>query len=173
MNGWEADDIIAHIATRLIPKDTKAVIVSNDKDFLQLLPLGVDILRPLPNGDVYVTRNDTQHQLLPGLLYIDPHHFLYYLALMGDSSDSIEGVPGIGEVTAAKIILEYEKTDDDFGTVEDFLAFVKNYSASAKSKKLKALADHLRIIERNIELIKLPVVVPKEVDTLLKDILKE
>jgi len=102
--GWEADDIIGTLAVRFAGPNLRVRIVSTDKDFgqlvgpyIQLQDVARDILYDPP-------RIEQKWGVGPGLI-ID------LLALMGDTSDNVPGVPGVGAKTAAKLLLKYDGLD--------------------------------------------------------------
>lgn len=113
--GVEADDVIGTLTSRW---QGRSVIVSNDKDFRQLVGrkgIGggvVEILRPMRGGGYEYFDENTFEEEFDG---IRPQNFIDYLALTGDASDNIPGVPGVGPVTALKAIVQY-------GDVETLLA---------------------------------------------------
>ena len=87
----EADDIIAHLS-RILPKDKKdkAFIVSSDKDFIQLVSDNVFLYRPMEKE--YYTK-----QTVYDKYKMSPKNFILYKTLLGDNSDKIRGVKGLGE----------------------------------------------------------------------------
>lgn len=87
----EADDIIAHYA-KFLPKeyDSKVIIVSSDKDFLQLVDKNVTVFRP-------IEKTFYQRQTIESNYGILPENFIIYKTLLGDSSDKIAGIKGLGE----------------------------------------------------------------------------
>lgn len=100
MNGVEADDIIAHYWRTRDPDD-HLIILSGDKDLLQLLGPGVTQIRP---GDK-VNETWTAERVEKEFGYL-PEHAPFVMALIGDQSDSIPGVGGVGPVTAIKWLSE-------------------------------------------------------------------
>lgn len=119
LEGFEADDIIATIASRLAKDDVEVVIVSGDKDMMQLLSDRVKILN-IREEKVLGVEEARQ------ALGIDPRRISDFLGLAGDQADNIPGVQGIGEVTARDLI-------NQFGTVENVL----NHLDQVKSQKVR------------------------------------
>lgn len=103
--GYEADDIIATYARIAKESGERVTIVSSDKDLMQLVGEGVDMYDPLKNRVIGVA--EVQEKFGVG-----PERVLDVLALMGDSSDNIPGVPGIGPKTAAELINSYGGLDE-------------------------------------------------------------
>lgn len=100
--GVEADDSIAVLSRQ----DLKSVIVSADKDLFQLISANVDVLCPIPKSSILTIRNFKRQ------LGIDLKYYLFYKALLGDPSDSIPGVAGLGEVRAKKVSVLLERKED-------------------------------------------------------------
>ena len=109
--GVEADDVIGTLARRAEAEGADVVIVSPDKDFRQLLSDRISIARPAHRGEEFERMTDERFREKYGL---EPVQFIDMLALMGDTSDNVPGVPGIGEKTAMKLLQEY-------GSVETLL----------------------------------------------------
>ena len=98
-DGFEADDIIATYTCRAVEAGWDVTIVSSDKDLMQLIQPGVDMLDTMKNerrGADYVQTK----------FGVRPDQLGDVLALMGDAVDNVPGVPGIGAKTAAKLIVE-------------------------------------------------------------------
>jgi DNA polymerase-1 len=112
-DGYEADDIIGTLARRAEKEGFQTYMVTPDKDFGQLVDANTFLYKPSRMG------NDIEILGVPEIAarwgIQKPEQVVDVLALMGDSSDNIPGVPGIGEKTAMKLIGE-------FGTVENLLA---------------------------------------------------
>lgn len=108
----EADDVIGSVARWAEQEDADVVIVSPDKDFQQLLSRRVSILKPAYRGEAL---NPVTEQTFRGKYGVAPERFVDILALAGDASDNVPGVPGIGKITAGSLIREY-------GTLESVLA---------------------------------------------------
>ncbi|NLB34546.1 MAG: DNA polymerase I, partial [Elusimicrobia bacterium] len=98
--GYEADDIIGSFTQASSDSAIKTIIVTGDKDILQLLREDVIILNGMTDK-VYTATN------LSDLFGVDPEYVTDYLALVGDRSDNLPGVRGVGAVTAKKLIDEY------------------------------------------------------------------
>ncbi|NNF02908.1 MAG: DNA polymerase I, partial [Rhodothermales bacterium] len=109
--GVEADDVIGTLATRAENDGARAVIVSPDKDFQQLLSDRVSMFRPAHRGESFDPITPESFRDKYG---VEPEQFIDILALMGDSADNVPGVHGIGEKTAMKLIADY-------GTVENLI----------------------------------------------------
>ena len=108
--GYEADDVIGTLTAKAIAEDIQPVIISGDRDLLQL---ATDTVRVrLPKTKAGKTEVEDYYAADVLAKYgVSPQAFIDVKALMGDSSDNVPGVPGIGEVTATKIISEYGSLD--------------------------------------------------------------
>jgi DNA polymerase-1 len=116
--GYEADDIIGTLALKAEAKGLKTVIVSGDRDLLQLATDTIYIR--LPKTKAGKTEVETYYAADVLEKYgVSPAAFIDVKALMGDASDNIPGVPGIGEVTATKIITAYGSLENAITNAED------------------------------------------------------
>ncbi|TMB06788.1 MAG: DNA polymerase I [Deltaproteobacteria bacterium] len=138
MSGWEADDVIATLAHRARSLDWEVVVVTGDKDLLQLV-------------DGSVRCYDSMYEKWYGPAEVEekwgvpPHLVADLLALTGDKIDNVPGIPGVGEKTAAALLKE-------FGTLEEVLS----RAGEIKKPKLRenALAN-LETVRRARKLIQL------------------
>ncbi len=111
VEGYEADDAIATLACRAADRGLEAVIVTADRDFFQLVRPGIEVMFNRRGISDIVTYDVAA---VAGRFGLPPEKYLDYVALKGDTSDNIPGVPGVGEKTASKLV-------QDFGSVEDLL----------------------------------------------------
>jgi DNA polymerase-1 len=137
--GLEADDIIACYTKAAVAAGWQVTIVSSDKDLMQLIEPGVDMLDTM--NDRRIGRDEVIEKF-----GVPPEQVGEVLALMGDSVDNIPGVPGIGPKTASKLIQE-------FGDVEAVLAAAPEMKPSKMRDNLIEHADKARISRRLVELI--------------------
>ncbi|RWX44768.1 DNA polymerase I [Candidatus Electrothrix aarhusensis] len=107
----EADDLIASAAHRLVEQGCKVVIVSGDKDLLQLVSEDITMWDPMNDRLMDVAAVEEKYGLSPVQL-------LDYLSLTGDSSDNISGVPGVGPKTAQKLLAEYKTLEGLYEQVD-------------------------------------------------------
>ncbi len=103
-DGYEADDVIGTLAVQAKKKNIKVYMVTPDKDFMQLVGENIYMYKPLNRGDGFelIDRDGVVNYFGVG-----PESVTDVLALIGDTSDNIPGVPGIGKKGAAKIIQEF------------------------------------------------------------------
>lgn len=105
IHGVEADDAIASKALELAREDRRVLIASNDKDFFQMLSDHVRMVRPSGNADEFVLYDIARLEEQFGL---SPSSMVEYYALVGDSSDNVPGVRGIGPKTASRLLQKYQ-----------------------------------------------------------------
>src|SRR2546423_7072224 len=111
INGYEADDVVATLAQRAADEGLQAVIVSGDKDFYQLIKPGIALLNPGRGGQAAVEEQWVDQANASERLGVQPERVVDYLALVGDSSDNIPGVKGIGDKTAVQLLETYSDLD--------------------------------------------------------------
>ena len=107
VKGYEADDVIGTLATQAVQTALNVVIVSGDKDFQQLVRPGVWLLNPGRGGPANVEEQWVGVENASERLGVPPDRVIDYLALVGDSSDNVPGVPGIGDKTARDLVSEF------------------------------------------------------------------
>jgi DNA polymerase-1 len=107
--GFEADDILGTVALTMGTRDQPAIIVSTDRDLLQLVRPGVEVLTPGSSGIHARTAEDVRVRL-----GIAPEGVTTFKALAGDGSDNIPGVKGIGSKTAAQLVNQFGSLESIF-----------------------------------------------------------
>ncbi len=143
MEGYEADDVLATIATKAAEKDIDVYIVTGDKDALQLISDRIKVLSTHQEGLVY-DKNKVKERFNVG-----PDSIPDIMALMGDASDNIPGVTGIGEKGAVELISE-------FGSLEELIKNIDKVKGEAKKKMLKEqeaiarLSKELAVVDRHV-----------------------
>src|SRR3954449_9660783 len=131
--GWEADDVIATLAHRADEEEIKTCVVSTDRDAFQLVSDNVCLMMtPRGVSDVHVYTSERVELRLG----IAPEKVPDFIALKGDPSDNIPGIPGIGDKTAGQLIAQY-------GSLEEVLEHVDELSP-ARSRAVKEHADQAR-----------------------------
>jgi DNA polymerase-1 len=142
--GYEADDLIAGVVAACAGREV--AILSHDKDLGQLIRPGVCLLQSGPKGSLV----QLGHDEITGKFGVSPAQLRDYLALVGDSSDNIPGVPGVGAKTAAVLL-------NRFGSVAGIL---QNLAQIERPALREALAAAVQILERNRQLIALNETLP-------------
>ena len=152
--GYEADDVIGTLATRAAEAGYQAVIVSGDKDFYQLIDDHIALLNPGRGGPAAVTEQWVDSANAQERLGVPPGQVVDYLALVGDSSDNVPGVRGIGPKGAAALLTEY-------GDLESIIAQAPSIKQKRPREALAAHADNARLSR---ELVTLKRDLPVEVE---------
>ena len=133
--GMEADDIIATIAGKATSEGLCTVMVTGDKDLLQLVSSDVLALRPPRKGEKeYRLCGPDEVREIFG---VSPEQIVDYLTILGDTSDNVPGIDGIGEKGAVKLLLEHGSLDKAY---EDIASLPKGTAA-----KLEAARDHIEL----------------------------
>ncbi|GIT91666.1 DNA polymerase I [Jannaschia pagri] len=138
MEGWEADDIIATLAHQARNAGGRVTILSSDKDLMQLVGGGVEMLDPMKNKRI--DAEGVQEKFGVG-----PEGVVDVQALAGDSVDNVPGAPGIGIKTAAQLINEY-------GSLEELLDRAEEIK---QPKRRQTLIEHRAQIELSKRLVQL------------------
>ena len=150
LDGYEADDVIGTLAKQSVEQDINVVIVSGDKDFQQLVRPGVWLLNPGRGGPASVDEQWVGVENGSERLGVPPERVVDYLAMVGDSSDNVPGVPGIGDKTAQELVAAY-------GTLESILSRAGEVTKKRPREALLAHADRARLSK---ELVTIRVDVP-------------
>ena len=138
LDGYEADDVIGTVARREAGRGSQVVIVSGDKDFYQLISPRIALLNPGRGGPAQVDEQWIDLSNAADRLGIPPERVVDYLALVGDSSDNVPGVRGVGDKTAIQLIKE-------FGDLETILARAADVKAKRPREALLAEPDQARL----------------------------
>jgi DNA polymerase I len=132
--GWEADDVIATLATRADAEGIKTCVVSTDRDAFQLCSENICLMmtpRGVADVNVYTPRR------VEDRYGVTPEQVPDFIGLKGDTSDNIPGVPGIGDKTAGQLIAQY-------GTLESVIEHAGDLSP-ARSRNITEHADVARL----------------------------
>jgi DNA polymerase I len=154
IEGYEADDVIGTVARRESAGGRQVVIVSGDKDFYQLIGPRIALLNPGRGGAAGVEEQWVDESNAIERLGVPPHQVIDYLALVGDSSDNVPGVRGIGEKGAVLLLQE-------FGNLETILASAGQVKAKRAREALQQYADEARLSQELVT-IKTDVPAPLE-----------
>ncbi|MGP4114036.1 DNA polymerase I [Streptomyces sp. 4N509B] len=141
VSGFEADDVIATLATRAAAEGFQVSVVTGDRDTFQLVSEQVTVLYPT-KGVSELTRFTPQK--VEEKYGLPPERYPDFAALRGDPSDNLPGIPGVGEKTAAKWLTQY-------GSLES----VVEHAGEIKGKAGQGLRDHLESVLLNRELTEL------------------
>ncbi len=138
VDGYEADDVIGTLASQAAQQNLRTVIVSGDKDFYQLISEHVVVLNPGRGGTAPVAETLSDLSNAHERLGIPPEHVVDYLALVGDSSDNVPGVKGIGDKTARALI-------ESYGDLESILAHAAEVKGKRAREGLLSQAEEARL----------------------------
>jgi DNA polymerase I len=151
LEDWEADDLIAAYAKSANDAGAQVTIVSSDKDLMQLIRPGVEMLDPIkqkPIGPAEVMEK----------FGVTPDKMIEVQALIGDSVDNVPGVPGIGPKGAAQLI-------NEFGDLETVLAAAPAMKPSKRRDNLLEHAEKARL-SRELVTLRTDAPMPRPIDTL-------
>lgn len=141
----EADDLIASITAAF--KDRPVRIVSADKDLAQLVGGNVEMFVPDPSGKGFTRRGP---QEILEKFGVPPEAMVDFLALVGDVSDNIPGIPGVGPKTAAKLLRKFSSID----------SMLRRTGEIERELLREKIASGEKLLRTNIELVKLVVEPP-------------
>jgi DNA polymerase I len=145
--GWEADDVIATLATRADESGIKTTVVSTDRDAFQLVTENIALMMtPRGVSDVQVYTPDR----VEARYGIKPDQIPDFIGLKGDTSDNIPGIPGIGDKTAGQLIAQY-------GSVDEVIAHADDLSPARKKNVIEfaeqaRLAKDLATMRRDLDI---------------------
>jgi DNA polymerase-1 len=153
LDGYEADDVIGTMAKLGKAKNLEVLVVSNDKDMMQLVNAGVKILRTGTGGAKADTIVDAKK--VEEILGVTPDKVIDLMALLGDTVDNIPGAKGIGDKGATELIQKY-------GSVENAL----EHAAEVPNKRYReALQQQVEQVKLSKQLAAIEMDVPLELDT--------
>ncbi len=149
LEGYEADDIIATYATQAREAGGRVTIISSDKDLMQLVGGGVEMVDGMKNRHIGVEEVEAKFG-------VPPEKVIDVQALAGDSVDNIPGAPGIGIKTAALLI-------NEFGDLDNLLAHADQIKQPKRRQTLIEKADQIRM-SRELVTLKTDTPVPETLD---------
>ena len=153
LEGYEADDVLGTLALQAAARGMEVLLVTGDKDFLQMVGERIKVYRPGREGAEVLDDRTLQERWR-----IRPDQVIEMMALMGDDVDGIPGVPGIGEKTALDLIQRY-------GSVEKLLKAVSESDAPGVRPSIqKAIREHAEGMQLSRELATLDTKVPLSVN---------
>lgn len=148
--GYEADDLLGTIAKRAEAQGIEVSIVSGDRDLLQLATEQIKIRIPKTKKSGTEVEDYNTAQVVEKY-HVTPTEFIDVKALMGDTSDNVPGVPGIGEKTATKLISQYGSIENAYAHIDEMPktkmreSLRENYEQAQFSKKLVTIDIHAEI----------------------------
>ena len=151
LEGFEADDLIGTIAKLCAEKGLEVIIVTGDRDALQLVSENIKVMitkKGISNLEVY------DRAMVKEKYGVTPERIIDFKGLVGDKSDNIPGVPGIGEKTASKLL-------NEFSTVEELIMNVDNISSKSHREKIRDNAE-IALLSKRLATIKIDI--PLDID---------
>jgi len=142
LEGIEADDVLATLATRAVADGYRVAIVTGDRDAMQLVDEHITVLYTLKGiSDV----GEMTPAAVEERFGVPPERYVQLAALRGDGSDNLPGVPGVGAKTAAKLLTEFDGIEDVYARIDE-----------VPGKKVPAmLVEHRAAVDRNLALMTL------------------
>jgi DNA polymerase-1 len=142
--GFEADDIIATIAKKSAKEGFEVVIVSSDKDLMQLIDENISMFDAMKNKSI--SFNEVREKFS-----VEPEKVLEVLALIGDASDNVPGVRGIGPKTASELINQFENIENLYENL-DKIKQEKRRAMLTENKDNAFLSKKLIRLDENVNL---------------------
>jgi DNA polymerase-1 len=143
----EADDIVAYVCQMPELENCEKVIVSNDKDFYQLCSGKTVLMRPIEKNRVYNKRTVLNE------FKIHPHNFALAKAMIGDKSDNLPGISGVGEGRIKKDFPMFNSEEQV--TIDELLGFCRDNQETSKRKMWKEIVNNERVIRLNYKMMQL------------------
>ena len=152
LEGYEADDVLGSVAVKAVDAGLGVKIITGDKDLLQLV--NDRVIVSLPGKSLSDAKDYLRDDVIE-FIGVRPDQIVDFKALVGDKSDNIPGVRGVGEKTAVKLLAEYD-------TLENIYANLENISTSVRNKLEKSHDDAL--MSQELARIVTDLVVPLNLD---------
>ena len=142
--GYEADDLLATLATRAVDQGFRALILTGDRDVFQLASDHITVLWTRKSFSDIVEMTPSAVTDYAG---VPPHLYPQYAALRGDSSDNLPGVPRVGAKTAAKLLGQFGSIDGIYAHLDELTPAIRQ--AFVENRERIAINLGLTILERN------------------------
>ena len=149
-SGYEADDILGTLAKRSEEKGIDVTILSGDRDLLQLVTGKVTLCFPETSKGQTIVKRYTEEKVLEQFR-LTPKQITNLKGLMGDPSDNIPGILGIGEKTAVRLLVEYGSLENAYAHVEEISqkhvreALKENYAMAQLCKELAVICTEVPV----------------------------
>jgi len=149
LEGYEADDIIGTVSRICEEQSVECIVVTGDRDSLQLASKSTRIKLPITGKGA--TRTEEYDSAAVFEKYgISPQEFIDVKGLMGDASDNIPGVPGVGEKTAFSLIQQYKSIEKLYENIDTVNVRASVKESLIQNKEMAFLSKRLATIDRNI-----------------------
>ncbi len=157
--GYEAEDVLGTIARRVVGQGVEVFLVTGDKDALQLVNSHIKVYNPHREGPAVLDADAVRARYGVG-----PERMVDLMALMGDATDNIPSVPGIGEKTAAQLLQRFGSLEALYEHLEELESPARRVSLAA-SREQVALSRDLARIDTDVPLeVRLDDLRPREPD---------
>lgn len=144
--GYEADDVIATASRKARVEGVQVVVVSSDKDVLQLVDDNTQVFSPYKDEGIVYDRKKVEERFGAG-----PEKIADIIALMGDNADNIPGVPGVGEKTAVGLVREFDSLKELIDSIGRMKEGRLKQSLLEYSGRIK-LNKELAVLDKNVDL---------------------
>jgi 5'-3' exonuclease len=148
--GYEADDIIATLCERLCGQGCELVVVSSDKDLMQLVTNGVKLLDSAK--DLWIGKDEVRKKF-----GVAPEQVIEVMGLMGDAVDNIPGVKGIGEKTAIALIQQFQTLENLFAHLDEMEQM--QLRGAARIRQILEAGKDKAVLSRDLAMVKRDVAV--------------
>ncbi len=132
VSGYEADDVVGTLAKRFGSPESEVYMMTPDKDYAQLVDENIFMFKPARSGNPPEVLGIDEVNKKFGIDH--PEKVIDILALWGDSSDNVPGVPGVGEKTAAKLIAKFGSIDNIYNNIDKLVGKQKENVANNKEQ---------------------------------------
>jgi DNA polymerase-1 len=171
LEGYEADDVLGSAAVKAVDAGLGVKIITGDKDLLQLVDDRVMV--SLPGRSLSDAKDYLKDDVIE-FIGVRPDQIVDFKALVGDKSDNIPGVRGVGEKTAVKLLAEYETLENIYANLEEIPTSVRNklengYEDALLSQKLAKIVTHLDV-PLDLDQARTEHFDPEEVEALFRDL---
>jgi len=146
-DGFEADDLLGTLADKLKKENIKTYIYSSDKDLMQLVDENVFIYSP---GNSFVKHKIYDQKEVLAKWGVSPNQIIDYLSLVGDTSDNVPGVKGVGSKTAVKLLDEFNNLDEIYNSI-DLVSNERIKDKLITCKKNAILSKKLVTLDLNVD----------------------
>ena len=147
LEGYEADDVLGSLSKHFNKKNKKVTIVTGDRDSFQLISSKTHVMytkRGISDVEIFDSNVFTEKY------QINTNQYIEYLALKGDKSDNIPGLPGVGEKTAISLLLKYKKISNIYKNLDELTPKLK--SNFLEHKDLLNVSKDLATIKTDLDL---------------------
>ena len=171
LEGYEADDVLGSVAVRAVDAGLGVKIITGDKDLLQLV--NDRVMVSLPGKSLSDAKDYLRDDVIE-FIGVRPDQIVDFKALVGDKSDNIPGVRGVGEKTAVKLLAEYDTLENIYANLENISTSVRNkleksYDDALMSQELARIVTDL-VVPLNLDQARTEHFDPQEVEKLFREL---